>query len=102
MIDEKIYNSGVISKNFGIMNRWEIYQQVLKHDKLCSVSGDELLQDLDSLKFKESFVLMKWQTGAIPIEKWRYYLSTADFIFSYSDLLIIFLFNAFFASSTLG
>lgn len=79
--DEKIYNSGVISKNFGIMNRWEIYQQVLKHNKLCSVSGDELLQDLDSLKFKESFVLMKWQTGAIPIEKWRYYLSTADFIF---------------------
>ena len=79
--EEKIYNTNVIPHNFGMLNRWKIYQEVLKHNQLLSITGDELVQDLESGKFKGNFVLMKWQSGAIPTEKWRHYLSSADFIF---------------------
>jgi hypothetical protein len=79
--DKKIYDTNIISENFGMMNRWNIYQEILKHNALLSVNGADLLENLDSGKFKSKFVLMKWQTGAIPIEKWRGYLSSADFIF---------------------
>jgi len=79
--DKKIYDTNIISENFGMMNRWNIYQEILKHNALLSVNGTDLLENLDSGKFKSKFVLMKWQTGAIPIEKWRGYLSSADFIF---------------------
>ncbi|MGO4770939.1 ATPase [Flavobacterium sp. W22_SRS_FK3] len=79
--EEKIYNTNVIPHNFGMLNRWNIYQEVLKHNQLLSITGDELVTGLKSGKFKENFVLMKWQSGAIPTEKWRYYLSSAHFIF---------------------
>ncbi|WP_343588581.1 ATPase [Flavobacterium sp.] len=79
--DKKIYDTNIISKNFGMMNRWDVYQEILKHSALLSIYGTDLLENLDSGKFKDKFVLMKWQTGAIPIEKWRDYLSSADFIF---------------------
>lgn len=79
--EEKIYNTGIIKNNFGLFNRWEIYNEILKHNKLLTVTGNELIQKLDSGEFKDKFVLMKWQTGAIPSYKWRRYLSAADFIF---------------------
>ncbi|MCI9843899.1 glycosyltransferase [Flavobacterium pectinovorum] len=79
--DEKIYNTNVIQDNFGLHNRWEIYKAVLRSDKLIQITGDELIEGLESGKFKNRFTLMKWQSGAIPTEKWRYYLSSADFIF---------------------
>lgn len=79
--DEKIYNTNVISDNFGLLNRWQIYQEIIKHDMSLLVSGNELISDLNTGKFKASLVLMKWQSGAIPIEKWRYYLSSAKFLF---------------------
>jgi len=79
--EKKIYNTNVIPDNFGMLNRWQIYQEVLKHNKLLLITGDELVKDLMSGKFKRNFVLMKWQSGAISTEKWRYYLSSADFIF---------------------
>lgn len=79
--EKKIYDSDVIPDNFGILNRWQIYQEVLKHNQLLSITGNELIQDLKSGKFKDNVVLMKWQSGAIPTNKWRYYLSSADFIF---------------------
>jgi hypothetical protein len=79
--EEKIYNTNVIPDNFGLLNRWEIYTEILKHKKLLSISGDELVRDLNSGEFRNKLVLMKWQSGAIPTEKWRYYLSSAEFIF---------------------
>ncbi|KAF2333104.1 glycosyltransferase family protein [Flavobacterium daemonense] len=79
--EEKIYNTRVIPDNFGLLNRWEIYTEILKHKKGLSISGTELVQDLYSGCFKDKFIVMKWQSGAIPTEKWRHYLSSADFIF---------------------
>nr|WP_294925824.1 ATPase [uncultured Flavobacterium sp.] len=80
-LEEKIYSTNVITDNFGMLNRWKIYQEVLKHNQLLSITGDELIQDLHTGRFKDNFVLMKWQSGAISTEKWRYYLSSAHFIF---------------------
>ena len=79
--EERIYNTNVIPNNFGLLNRWEIYTEILKHKKILSISGDELVGDLYTGSFKDKLVLMKWQSGAIPTEKWRYYLSSAEFIF---------------------
>jgi hypothetical protein len=79
--DEKIYDTNVIEHNFGLLNRWEIYNEIVKHKKVLSISGDELVKDLFTGCFKNNLVLMKWQSGAIPTSKWRYYLSSADFIF---------------------
>lgn len=79
--EEKIYNTKIIPDNFGLPNRWEIYTEILRHKKLLSISGDELVGDLYTGRFKDKLVLMKWQSGAIPTEKWRYYLSAAEFIF---------------------
>lgn len=79
--EKKIYDTKTIEDNFGLQNRWKIYSEVLKHRKLHSITGNELMQRLNSGEFKNKFVMMKWQTGAIPSQKWRYYLSSADFIF---------------------
>ena len=79
--EEKIYNTNVIPDNFGLLNRWEIYQEIVKHNKLLPITGSELINDLNSGKFKDKMVLMKWQSGAISTEKWRSYLSAAEFIF---------------------
>ncbi len=79
--EKKIYDTNVIPDNFGMLNRWQVYQEVLKHNRLLSITGNELIQNLESGKFKDNLVLMKWQSGAIPTSKWRYYLSAADFIF---------------------
>ena len=79
--EEKIYNTTVIPHNFGLNNRWEIYQEIIKHDKLLSITGVELIETLNSGKFKDNMVLMRWQSGAISTENWRTYLSAADFIF---------------------
>jgi glycosyltransferase involved in cell wall biosynthesis len=79
--DKKIYDTKIIEDNFGLLNRWKIYQEVLKHDKLLLVTGDELVTKLDSGIFNENLILMKWQSGAIPADKWRTYLSSAHFVF---------------------
>jgi hypothetical protein len=79
--DEKIYNSNTINKNFGINNRWEIYNQVLLNQNLVEITGQELIDNLDKNIYLDKFILMKWQNGAIPIQKWRYYLSSAKFLF---------------------
>lgn len=79
--EEKIYNTNVIPNHFGLLNRWQIYGEILKHKKVLSISGDELVRDLFTGCFKDNLVLMKWRSGAIPTEKWRYFLSAADFIF---------------------
>ncbi|TPG40135.1 ATPase [Flavobacterium pectinovorum] len=78
--DKKIYDTKTIEDNFGLLNRWRIYQEVLKHDKLKLVSGDEVIKNLNSGIFNENLILMKWQSGAIPADKWRTYLSSAHFI----------------------
>jgi hypothetical protein len=79
--EKQIYDTNVIPDNFGILNRWRVYQEVLDHNQLLSITGNELILDLESGKFKNNLVLMKWQSGAIPTPKWRHYLSSADFIF---------------------
>ncbi|WP_163400266.1 ATPase [Flavobacterium fluviatile] len=79
--EEKIYNTSVIQHNFGLLNRWEICNEIVNHKKALSISGDELVKDLFTGRFKNNLVLMKWQSGAIPTEKWRHFLSSADFIF---------------------
>lgn len=79
--DKKIYDTKTIEANFGLLNRWKIYQEVLKHDKLLLITGDELVTNLNLRAFNENLILMKWQSGAIPADKWRTYLSSAHFIF---------------------
>ncbi|MFB9077326.1 ATPase [Flavobacterium procerum] len=79
--EEKIYNTKTIKSNFGLLNRWEIYQEVIKYNELISISGTDFVNELDSNRFDGKFVLMKWQSGAIPTHKWRHYLSATDFIF---------------------
>ncbi|MCP2029160.1 hypothetical protein L1276_004344 [Flavobacterium sp. HSC-32F16] len=79
--EEKIYNTTLIPDNFKLLNRWDIYQEVIQHKSVLSISGKELMEDLDSKKFSDKLVAMRWQSGAIPNQKWRYYLTAADFIF---------------------
>lgn len=79
--EESIYNDSVITDNFGLLNRWIIYQEIIKNDKTLSISGNELVKDLDTGRFYDKLVLMQWQSGAIPNQKWRFYLSAANFIF---------------------
>ncbi len=79
--EKKIYDTEIIPYNFGLLNRWKIYEEVNKHQKLVSITGTELVERLNSGEFKNVLVLMKWQTGAIPTHKWRHYLSSADFLF---------------------
>jgi hypothetical protein len=79
--EEKIYNTKTINHHFGMLNRWEIYQEIIKHSDLVQITGNELVNNLERLIYKNKFVLMKWQNGAIPTNLWRHYLSSADFIF---------------------
>jgi hypothetical protein len=79
--EEKIYNTTLIPDNFRLLNRWDIYQEVIKHKRVLSISGKELMEDLDTKKFSDKLVAMRWQSGASPNQKWRYYLTAADFIF---------------------
>jgi hypothetical protein len=79
--EEKIYNTPIIQDNFGLQNRWKIYQEVIKHKSLLSISGKELMENFDSGRYLDKVVVMQWQSGAIPNQKWRYYLSGANFLF---------------------
>lgn len=79
--EEKIYNSSLINDNFNMLNRWEIYSELLKHPSLLQITGNELVKDMNSQRFADKFVLMKWQNGAIPSEKWRHFLSASKFLF---------------------
>lgn len=79
--EAKIYDSNLITENFKILNRWQIYNQIIKHPSVLTISGSELKQNLSSSHYLNKFVVMKWQEGAIPSEEWRHYLSSAKFIF---------------------
>jgi len=79
--EEKIYSSNAINSNFKVLNRWEIYNEIVKHPNLVEITGSELMNYFGSKHFIDKFVLMKWQNGAIPTEKWRFYLSTSKFMF---------------------
>ncbi|GAA6764449.1 hypothetical protein AAFH68_03790 [Flavobacterium sp. CGRL1] len=79
--EERIYNTALIPDNFGLLNRWKIYQEVIKHQEVISISGKQLIKDFDSGQFQDKLVAMKWQSGAIPHQQWRFYLSGCDFIF---------------------
>lgn len=79
--DKKIYNTRLISECFGLRNRWEIYTEIIRHRKSSMLSANELFKDLADGGFKKKLVVLQWQMGAIPTEKWRQFLSTADFLF---------------------
>jgi len=79
--EAKIYDSDVITKNFNLLNRWQIYNQIIKHAAVVSVTGIEFKEQLSTNVFLDKFVVMKWQQGAIPSEEWRHYLSSAKFLF---------------------
>lgn len=79
--EAKIYDSDVITKNFNLLNRWQIYNQIIQHAALVSVTGIEFKEQFVKGVFLDKFVVMKWQQGAIPSEEWRHYLSSAKFLF---------------------
>lgn len=79
--EERIYNSSLINDNFSMLNRWEIYSEMIKHPALVELTGTELISNMHTGCFADKFVLMKWQNGAIPNEKWRHYLSASNFLF---------------------
>ncbi len=79
--EAKIYDSDTITKNFQLLNRWQIYNEIIKHKAVVTITGTEFKEQLESSIFKNSFVVMKWQQGAIPSEEWRHYLSSAKFLF---------------------
>lgn len=79
--EAKIYDSDVITKNFQLLNRWQIYSEIIKHKAVVTITGTEFKEQLEASVYKGSFVVMKWQQGAIPSEEWRHYLSSAKFLF---------------------
>ncbi|MGX7668116.1 ATPase [Flavobacterium pedocola] len=79
--EAKIYDTTLIRDNFKMLNRWEIYSEIVKHPSLVQITGTELMEGLSSKVFSDKFVLMKWQNGAIPNDKWRHYLSASNFLF---------------------
>ena len=79
--EAKIYDSNLITENFNILNRWQIYNQIIKHSSVLSITGNELKQNLNSSSYLNKFIVMKWQQGAIPSEEWRHYLSSSKFLF---------------------
>lgn len=79
--EAKIYDSDVITKNFQLLNRWQIYNEIIKHKAVVTITGTEFKEQLASSICKNSFVVMKWQQGAIPSAEWRHYLSSAKFLF---------------------
>lgn len=79
--EAKIYDSDAISKNFQLLNRWQIYSEIIKHKAVITLTGTDFKQQLPSSVFEDKFVVMKWQQGAIPSEEWRHYLSSAKFLF---------------------
>lgn len=78
---ENIYNTDFIPSYFKIQNRWQIFQKLQNYQHLVQVTGDSLVANISSDIYKNKMVQMQWQLGAIATEKWRYYLSAADFIF---------------------
>jgi len=81
IFEAKIYDSDLITKNFNLLNRWQIYNQIIQHAALVTVSGIEFKEQFVKGVFLDKFVVMKWQQGAIPSEEWRHYLSSAKFLF---------------------
>lgn len=79
--ESKIYDSNVITKNFNLLNRWQIYNEIIKHPAIVSITGVEFKEQFVSGVFLDKFVIMKWQEGAIPSNEWRNYLSSAKFLF---------------------
>ncbi|EAZ96241.1 ATPase [Flavobacteria bacterium BAL38] len=79
--EAKIYDSDTITKNFNLLNRWQIYNQIIQHTAVVSITGIEFKEQFSSCVFLDKFVVMKWQQGAIPSEEWRHYLSSAKFLF---------------------
>lgn len=79
--EDRIYNNNELLERFGVVNRALIYKVLLRNSEAVEISGKELMQDYLSNLYLQKMVIMKWQSGAIPSPKWRYYLSAARFIF---------------------
>lgn len=79
--EDKIYNNNELLQRFRVVNRALIYKVLLGNPDAVEISGKELMQDYLSNLHLQKMVIMKWQSGAIPSPKWRYYLSAARFIF---------------------
>lgn len=79
--EAKIYDSDLITKNFNLLNRWQIYNEITQHTSIVSIRGIEFKEQFSKSFFLDKFVVMKWQQGAIPSDEWRYYLSSAKFLF---------------------
>lgn len=79
--EKNIYDTPTLTEKFGVLNRSVIHDEIIKLESCVLISGSELSKNLASKIYLEKLILMKWQSGAISSEKWRYYLSTAKFIF---------------------
>ena len=79
--EAKIYDSDTITKNFQLLNRWQIYNEIIQHAAVETITGTDFKERLALGIYENAFVVMKWQQGAIPSEEWRHYLSSAKFLF---------------------
>ncbi|GLB52056.1 hypothetical protein NBRC110019_10950 [Neptunitalea chrysea] len=79
-MDKHIYDTNHMKNHFNILNRWKIYAELIKLEGVVEVEGGAYVRALKTGDYLRNMVIMKWQSGALPIEKWRYYLSTAKFI----------------------
>lgn len=79
--ERKIYDNPTLMEKFGVLNRSVIYDKLISLPGCRMITGDELVNKYKTNEYLDKLVLMKWQSGAIPSAKWRYYLSTAKFIF---------------------
>ncbi|NBL64848.1 ATPase [Flavobacterium sp. NST-5] len=77
---KNIYDTPVMQEKFGIKNRYQILESIKQHQKTIFLTGDEFVGQLNSGILLDKLVVMSWSNGAIPSEKWRYYLSSAKFI----------------------
>lgn len=79
-VNQNIYNTNHMKKWFGIENRWNVYQELIQNSNSVQINGTEYMEATISKKYLDKLVLMKWDSGAIAIEKWRSYLSASKFM----------------------
>lgn len=79
-LEATVYNTHHMKEHFGILNRWQIFQELLKHPKTVQISGQDLIKSLSARKYISNLVIMQWQTGALSTNDWRHYLSASKFV----------------------
>lgn len=74
-----IYDTSVISQQFGMINRTDIHDTISALRECRSISGPEYMSSFHNGIHRSSLVLMEWRRGAIPHEDWLACLSSFRF-----------------------